>query len=70
MRSDWLSDNLCLNKVPGRKTNPLGALVNIVCFNGQMATRCYPIELKVNKAFIPNAEAEADNECWGDVKSC
>ena len=33
-----------MNGVPGRKTNPLEALVNIVCFNGQMATHCcYPI---------------------------
>ena len=33
------------NGVPGRKINPLGALVNIVCFNGQMATHCcYPIK--------------------------
>ena len=32
-----------LNGVRGRKTNPLKALVNIFCFNGQMASRCYPI---------------------------
>ena len=36
---------LHFNGVPGPKTNPLGALVNIVCFNGQMATHCcYPIK--------------------------
>ena len=32
------------NGVPGRKTNPLGALVNIVCFNGQTATR-FPVKI-------------------------
>ena len=43
-------DNSCgaiviiLFGVPGSKKNPLGALVNIVCCNGQMATHCcYPI---------------------------
>lgn len=46
-----------MNGVPGRKKKPPGALVNIVWFNGQLATYCcYPIEVKVKKDRPRNVE--------------
>ena len=36
---DYSKENFLIG-IPGRKTNPLGALVNIVCFSNQMATYC------------------------------